>query len=112
MKLSKLLTWRTARWAVLAAAVPALGAGNARRLEAAQPQPERTFNGLFQQVINRDIDIVFMVDNSLSMKPLQTKLAANFPSFMNELKMLPGGLPNVHIGVISSSMGAGPYSAT
>jgi hypothetical protein len=111
MKLSKLLTWRTARWAVLAAAVPALWACNARRLEAPQPKPARTFNGLFQQVINRDIDIVFMVDNSLSMKPLQNKLTANFPVFMDVLKMLPGGLPNVHIGVVSSDMGAGPYSA-
>ena len=110
--LSKLLTWRTARWAVLAAAVPALWACNARRLEAPQPKPERTFNGLFQQVINRDNDIVFMIDNSLSMKPLQDKLAMNFPSFMTQLQMIPGGLPNVHIGVISSSLGAGPYSAT
>jgi len=51
MKLSKLLTWRTARWAVLAAAVPALWACNARRLEAPQPKPARVFNGLFQQVL-------------------------------------------------------------
>jgi hypothetical protein len=109
--LSKLLTWRTARWFVLAAAVPALWACNARRLEPAAPQPSRTFNGLFQQVINRDIDIVFLIDNSLSMKPLQNKLTRNFPVFMDVLKTLPGGLPNVHIGVISSDMGAGPYSA-
>jgi len=110
MKLSKLLTWRTARWAVLAAVVPALWACNARRLEAPQPKPQGTFNGLFQQVINRDIDIVFMIDNSLSMKPLQAKLATNFPVFMDVLKTLPGGLPNVHISVVSSDMGAGPYN--
>jgi hypothetical protein len=103
----KKLTWRAARWAVLAAAIPALWACNARRLEKPTPKPEQTFNDLFQQAVNRNIDIVFMVDNSSSMIPLQAKLTMNFPVFMNVLKGLPGGLPNVHIGVVSSSMGAG-----
>jgi hypothetical protein len=106
-KLQSLLTWRTARWAVLAAAVPALWACNSRRLVAPTPAPQMQFNDLFQQSINRNIDIVFMVDDSLSMAPIQTKLTAQFPTFMNVLKNLPNGLPNVHIGVVSSSMGAG-----
>jgi hypothetical protein len=106
-KLQSLLTWRTARWAVLAAAVPALWACNARRLAKPEPAPQMQFNDLFQQAINRNIDIVFMVDDSLSMAPVQTKLTTQFPAFMDVLKNLPGGLPNVHIGVVSSSMGAG-----
>jgi hypothetical protein len=101
------LARRAARWAVLAAAIPALWACNARRLEKPEPAPAQTFNDLFQQSINRNIDIVFMVDNSSSMMPLQAKLTTNFPAFMDVLKGLPGGLPNVHIGVVSSSMGAG-----
>jgi hypothetical protein len=101
------LNWRAARWVVLAAAIPALWACNARRLAKPMPAPEQTFNDLFQQSVNRNIDIVFMVDNSSSMLPLQGKLTTNFPVFMNILKGLPGGLPNVHIGVVSSSMGAG-----
>jgi hypothetical protein len=32
-------------------------------------------------------------------------LAANFPQFINVLANLEGGLPNVHIGVVSSDMG-------
>jgi hypothetical protein len=52
-----------------------------------------------------------MIDNSLSMKPLQQKLVANFPVFMNVLKGLPGGLPSLHLAVVSSDLGAGPYSA-
>jgi hypothetical protein len=93
---------------MLAAAVPALWACNSRRLVQPAPAPEQSFNDLFQQSINRNIDIVFMVDNSSSMTPLQKKLGAQFPVFMNVLKNLPnGGLPNVHIGVVSSSMGAG-----
>jgi hypothetical protein len=101
------LTWRAARWAVLGAAIPALWACNSRRLAEPMPAPEQTFNDLFQQSINRNIDIVFMVDNSSSMTPLQQKLTDQFPVFMNVLKGLPNGLPNVHIGVVSSSMGAG-----
>ena len=106
-KLQSLLTWRAARWAVLAAAIPALWACNTRRLAKPEPAPEQVFNDLFQQAVNRNIDIVFMVDDSSSMAPLQTKLTTQFPSFMDVLKGLPGGLPNVHIGVVSSSMGAG-----
>jgi hypothetical protein len=59
--------------------------------------------------LNRDVDLVFMVDNSFSMKPLQNKLTANFPAFMNVLKALP--LPNVHIAVVSSDLGAGATGA-
>jgi hypothetical protein len=66
-----------------------------------------TVTGGFSTVANRDVDILFMIDNSLSMVPLQAKLAANFPSFMTVLTGLPGGLPNVHIAVVSSDMGAG-----
>jgi hypothetical protein len=98
---------RAARWAVLAAAIPAVWACNARRLVAPTPAPEVQINDLFQQDVNRNIDIVFMVDDSSSMTDVQKKLIAQFPVFMNVLKNLPGGLPNVHIGVVSSSMGAG-----
>ena len=103
------LNWRTTRWVALAVTLPVLWACNARRLEKPTPAPERVFQDLFQQAINRDIDIVFMVDNSSSMKPLQAKLTANFPTFMNVLKGLPGGLPNVHIAVVSSDIGPGAY---
>jgi hypothetical protein len=105
--LSNRRTWRAARWVALAAAIPALWACNSNKLVEPTPAPQQTFNDLFQQSINRDIDIVFMIDDSSSMTALQIKLAAQFPVFMNVLKGLPGGLPNVHIGVVSSSMGAG-----
>jgi hypothetical protein len=101
------LNWRAARWVALAAAVPALWACNNRSLEAPVPKPQETYNDLFQQQINRKIDLLFMVDNSSSMMQLQTKMAAQFPVFTDVLKNLPGGLPDVHIAVISSSMGAG-----
>jgi hypothetical protein len=92
---------------VLAVALPVLWACNARRLQAPQAAPQRVANNTFQETLNRDLDIVFMVDNSLSMQPLINKLTRNFPAFIQVLQNLPNGLPNVHIGVVSSSMGAG-----
>ena len=60
----------------------------------------------------REVDILFMIDNSPSMDPKQTRLAANFPKMIQVLQQIPDGsggtsLPDVHIGVISSDMGAG-----
>ena len=111
MKVSLPVCWRYARWAVVAAALPLIWACNSRKLEPPSPRPTRTFNNVFQETVNRDVDILFMIDTSQSMTPLQAKLAANFPTFMNVLKGLPGGLPNVHIGIVSSDMGAGRETA-
>jgi hypothetical protein len=50
---------------------------------------------------------LFMIDNSPSMDPKQRALANNFPKMIAALEKLHGGLPDVHIGVVSSNMGAG-----
>jgi hypothetical protein len=68
-----------------------------------------TLGYVFQQSVNRDVDILFMVDNSSSMKPLQDKLTASFSAFTDVLKALP--LPNIHLAVVSSDLGAGKYTA-
>ena len=57
---------------------------------------------------NRDLDILFVIDNSSSMRQEQESLVANFPKFIEVLEKIDGGLPNVHIGVISTDVGAGP----
>lgn len=59
--------------------------------------------------INRNIDILFVIDNSGSMREEQDSLAANFDRFINVLNNIEGGLPNVHIGVVSTDIGAGTY---
>ena len=63
----------------------------------------------------RKVDLLFMIDNSSSMEPLQTKLQEQLPVFMNVLKMSPTGdgtttgLPDVHVAVISSDTGPGKF---
>jgi hypothetical protein len=55
--------------------------------------------------VNRDLDLLFVIDDSPSMLDKQTNLKNNFPAFINELNGLEGGLPNVHIGVVSTDLG-------
>src|SRR5262249_37248640 len=43
---------------------------------------------------------------------VQANLVRNFPIFINVLKSLPTGLPNVHIAVVSQDMGAGAFTST
>jgi hypothetical protein len=73
------------------------------------PEPHTDETGTFQQTLSRNLDILFMVDDSGSMRALQDKLATSFPAFMNVLEALP--LPNVHIAVISSDLGAGKLTS-
>jgi hypothetical protein len=56
--------------------------------------------------VNRDVDILFVIDDSPSMADKQTNLAANFPKFIDVLSTIQGGLPNVHIAVVTSDMGS------
>ena len=65
---------------------------------------------LMPQSAERDVDILFMVDNSGSMKNEQVNLQRNFLTLMQTLAQMPGGLPNVHIGVITSDLGAGHHT--
>ncbi len=53
----------------------------------------------------KDVDILFVIDNSGSMDAEQQSLQANFPKFMQVLETLEGGAPNMHIGVVTSDMG-------
>ena len=69
------------------------------------------FRITFQAVAyRRDIDILFMIDDSSSMRLAQDNLRRNFSSFVAGLQALPGGLPNIHLAVVSSDMGAGDGS--
>jgi len=65
------------------------------------------FGRTYQQNLNRNVDILFLIDDSSSMGLVQNKLLQDFATFANTLQTLEGGMPDVHIGVISSDMGAG-----
>ena len=62
--------------------------------------------------LDKDVDILFVIDNSNSMDHEQKNLKTNFPKLIDALRSnkLGGKIPNVHIGVISTDLGAGQYN--
>ena len=57
----------------------------------------------------RDVDIVFLIDTSLSMEYEQQLLRANFANLVRVLENISGGLPNIHLGTITPDLGTAPY---
>ena len=61
--------------------------------------------------VRNKLDLLLMVDDSASMAPLQAKLAQQVPNLLNGLEDATTGLyPDLHVGVVSSSMGGGAWS--
>jgi hypothetical protein len=76
-----------------------------RTISKVNPQQGRVEYKDIPVTVNRDIDILFVIDDSPSMLDKQTNLKTNFPNFINVLNTIEGGLPNVHLGVVSSDLG-------
>lgn len=51
--------------------------------------------------VNRQIDMLFVVDNSPAMTPHVTRLQQDFARYMQVLASVPSGLPDLHIGVVT-----------
>ncbi len=60
-------------------------------------------------VENRDVDVLFVIPNTASTVPLRDVLTDKFSSFVNVLENLDGGLPNLHLGVVTTDVDTGPY---
>jgi hypothetical protein len=60
----------------------------------------------------RDVDLLFVIDNSGSTLELQEMLRQQFTVMPHALADTAVGLPNLHIGVTSTNLGAGPYGIT
>ncbi len=110
--------WAWARWSLLGCGLPLLWACNDHPLVAPTPDPWRSSQNVFTASLANKLDVLFMVDNSPSMAPVQQRLVAQFPSFMDPLKTVPTpdgsgvALPDIHVGVISSDTGPGIFDQT
>ncbi len=56
-----------------------------------------------------DLDLLFVIDDSSSMAGEQRLLGENFPRFVGKLEEARGGLPDLHLGVVSSDLGIAPF---
>ncbi len=107
--------WSRLRWALVGAGLPLLWACNANPLVAPTQDPTRVTTQVFPASLNNKLDVLFMVDNSSSMAPLQDKLVRQFGSFMDPLKTVPTpdgsgvALPDIHVAVVSSDTGPGKF---
>ena len=82
-------------------ALGALGGCPYPALPSAGPREVREF----PVKTSRDVDLLFLVDDSPSMSDKQVNLAAKFSRFIDVLNQIPGGLPDLHIGIATSDMG-------
>lgn len=65
----------------------------------------RTEVALIPATMNRDLDILFVIDDSGGMEDKRAKLIAAIPSIVLTLADVPGGTPSLHIGVVSTDLG-------
>jgi hypothetical protein len=56
------------------------------------------------------LDLLFVIDDSSEARLQQDNLMRNFPTFMTALQSAPLGLPDLHLAVVSTDMGAGDGS--
>ncbi len=89
-----------------------LGGCPDRTIASVVPQQGKVETLDIPLIPRRDIDILFVIDDSLSMKEEQTSLRANFPRFVSVLESIEGGLPNVQLGVITPNLGTSALDGT
>lgn len=61
--------------------------------------------------VSFDLDVLFVIDNSSSTNDKQTVFAQNYPRFVEALDRFPGGRPNLHLGVVTTSVDLGVPAA-
>lgn len=76
-----------------------------RTISEVNPQQGRVEYKEIPVTLNRNVDILFVVDDSPSMLDKQLNIKNNFPNFINVLNTIQGGLPDLHIGVVSTDVG-------
>jgi hypothetical protein len=95
------------RLALLTAVLPLSAACIERPVSKVDPRPENIENLEFTVDVNPNLDLLFVIDDSRSMRNEQEQITANFPRMIQVLETLPDGLPDLHLGVISTDVGAG-----
>ena len=83
------------------AASGALAACNSSTIVVGELQEVSTLKA----IPNRKLDLLFVIDNSPSMLDKQRALTESFPAMIEILERVDGGLPDLHIGVVTSDMG-------
>jgi len=57
------------------------------------------------------VDLLFVIDDSAGMADGQVRLGRAMPALVERLGRVAGGLPDLHVGVISTDLGTAPYNS-
>jgi hypothetical protein len=86
-------------------------------LSACSPDPpdveDLTCGETFKDIpvgVNYELDLLLVIDTAPSMAGVQESLMRNVTRFANVLESLEGGLPDLHIAIITSDLGAGGFA--
>jgi hypothetical protein len=71
----------------------------------APPDADLFTTVLTTPALQREIDILFVIDKSPSVAANRANIVANFNRFVSTLETSLGGLPSLHVAVVSSDMG-------
>lgn len=82
-----------------------LGIVEVGHADVPEPIEQRFFSGRD----DAQLDVLFVIDDSSGMDAQQQRLAARIPEFVATLAKRAPGLPDLHLAVVSSSLGAGRF---
>src|SRR5262245_39214079 len=98
--------------AIVVVAMAACSGGSKPRDGGVGGAAGNRWTGTLPATINRDVDILFMIDDSSAMGLAQANLLRNFPTFITTLQNSPQVLPNIHSALVWQDMGAGDRTGT
>ncbi len=106
---TRLLSWRYLRWAIALPTLPmAWWACISHPLTQPVPEPEQQTDIYISVAPIRELDLVFMVDNSPSMAPKVDKMNKQFINLISALKdPSDGTYPDLRVALIDSDLGTG-----
>jgi len=109
MRSTRLLSWRTLRWAIVLPTLPVVWwACTSHPLAQPTPAPEQQTDIYISVSPQRLLDLVVMVDNSPSMAPKVEKMNRQFKNLIGALvDPNDGTLPDLRVGLITSDLGSG-----
>jgi hypothetical protein len=98
-----------ARWTTVLPVLPlGLWACVSHPLTQPIPEPRQVTDAYITVAPVRHLDLLFMIDNSPSMKPKQDKMKAQFPKLIDALRDPDDHtLPDLRIAIVDSDLGAG-----
>jgi hypothetical protein len=98
---------------VLAWLVPLAFWGCSESSEVARPRSNPIQATTFERLITRQrlVDLLFVIDNSATMAAKQALVVQRLSTVIQELQAFDGGIPDLHIGIVSTDLGAGQGEA-